>query len=251
MARGYLTLAVVGGFVLAADLAGRLLVAPAMRLLPARRTRLLTAWMRALARAVLGILRVSGGVRADLQARIPGREGVLVIANHQSLLDIPVAVRALADSYPRIVTRRRYARGIPLISHLLALTESPLVDPDRPATDQADRLAEMARGCVHPLVIFPEGHRSRDGELRPFRRGGLGAILRARPWTVHLLVVDGLWRARRFTDLLGSMSGLRGRAVSAGPFPWPGPGGDVDAFLDAMELRMAGELARLRAGASG
>lgn len=253
MARGYLTLAVVGGFVLAAELATRTVLAPAIGLFRGRRNSLLTAWMRGTAGVVLGILRWPGGVRIAGDPVIRGREGVLVVANHQSLLDIPIVVRALADSHPRIVTRRRYARGIPLVSTLLSLTDSPLVDPERPGPAQAEALGGMARDCRHPLVIFPEGHRSRDGALRPFRRGGLGAILRARPWTVHLVVVDGLWRAGKWADLAGGLSRVRGRVAAVGPIDWPGPGGagaeaDVDAFISGLERRMAAELERLRGG---
>ena len=248
MARGYLTLAVVGSFVLAAELATRTVLAPAMLLFRRSRRRLLTAWMRGVAGVLLGLLRRLGGVRIAGEPRIPGREGVLVVGNHQSLLDIPLVVRALPDSHPRIVTRRRYARGIPLVSTLLALTDSPLVDPERPGPTQVEALGRMARECVHPLVIFPEGHRSRDGALRPFRRGGLGAILRARAWTVHLLVVDGFWRAGKFTELARALSGVRGRVATVGPIEWPGPEGDVDAFVSELEQRMAAELSRLREG---
>jgi 1-acyl-sn-glycerol-3-phosphate acyltransferase len=202
--------------------------------------------MRGVAGNLLAILRWVGNARVDVRARIRGREGLLIVSNHQSLLDIPAIVWALPDSHPRIVTRRRYARGIPVVSHLLRLTESPLVDPDRPARPQVEELATIAAECRHPLVVFPEGHRSRDGELRPFRRGGLGAILAARPWTVYLLVVDGLWSAGRFRDLVRSLGGLRGVAVSSGPIEWRGPGGDPDAFIDDLERRMAVELKRLR-----
>lgn len=251
MARGYLTLAVVGSFVLAAELATRTALAPALGLFRGRRTALLTAWMRGAAGVLLGILRRIGGVRIAGEPRIAGREGVLVVANHQSLLDIPLVVRALEDSHPRIVTRRRYARGIPLVSALLSLTDSPLVDPERPGPAQAAALGETARHCRHPLVIFPEGHRSRDGALRPFRRGGLGAILRARPWRVHLLVVDGLWPAGKWADLAGGLASIRGKVAAVGPLEWPGEGGgdvDVDAFITGLEQRMAAELERLRGG---
>ena len=248
MARGYLTLVVVGSFVLAAELATRTVLAPAIRVFRRGRRRLLTAWMRGLAGVILTVLRRLGGVRIAGEPRIRGREGVLVVGNHQSLLDIPLAVWALPDSHPRIVTRRRYARGIPLVSSLLALTESPLVDPEQPGPAQVEELGRMARNCAHPLVIFPEGHRSRDGALRPFRRGGLGAILRARAWTVHLLVVDGFWRAGKFAELAGTLSALRGRVAAVGPIAWSGPDGDVDAFVSELERRMAEELTRLREG---
>lgn len=251
MARGYLTLAVLGGFVLAAELATRTVLAPAIRLFRGRRASLLTAWMRGVALVVLAILRWPGGVRIAGEPRIAGQDGVLVVGNHQSLLDIPLAVRAVADSYSRIVTRHRYARGIPLVSTLLSLTDSPILDPERSGPAQAAAMGDMARDCRHPLVIFPEGHRSRDGALRPFRRGGLGAILRARPWTVHLLVVDGLWRAGKWADLPQGLSGVRGRTTVVGPIEWPGPGsGDADAFISELERRMAAELERLRGGSA-
>lgn len=249
MARGYLTLVVVGGFVLAAELATRTVLTPALWLFRGLRTRLLTAWMRGVAGVLLAIVRRIGGARVTGDAWIPGGDGILVVANHQSLLDIPLVIRALPDCHPRIVTRRRYARGIPLVSTILSLSESPLVDPERPGGPQVAELEEVARSCRHPLVIYPEGHRSRDGALRSFRRGGLGAILRARPWTVHLLVVDGFWRAGRFTDLARELSGIRARVVTVGPLDWPGAGGaDVDSFVAELEARMAEALGRLREG---
>lgn len=246
MARGYLTLAVVGGFLLAADVLERVVVAPVLWAVPARRTSILTAWMRWVADTVLNLLRFLGGVRLDLQARIPGNPGVLVIGNHQSLLDIPVVVQAITGCHPRIVTRRRYARGVPLVSHMLRLSRAPLVDPKEPLRGQLDALSVAARTAEQPLVIFPEGHRSRDGRLRPFKRAGLGAILAARDWTVHLIVVDGFWRAGQFRTLPRTLSDLRGKAVSIGPFAWPNPGADVQAFVDEMERRMAVELERMR-----
>jgi 1-acyl-sn-glycerol-3-phosphate acyltransferase len=246
MARGYLTLAVLGAFLLAGELASRTVLGPAVFLLGRFRTPLLTVWMRGAAGVILAILRRVGDARVEIRDRIPGREGVLVIGNHQSLLDIPVVVWALEASHPRIVTRRRYARGVPMVSHVLRLTDAPLVDPDRAARPQVEALGTIAAACRHPLVVFPEGHRSRDGALRPFRRGGLGAILAARPWKVYLLVVDGLWSAGRFRDLVRALRGLRGVAASVGPIDWPGPGADPDAFIDDLERRMAAELKRLR-----
>ncbi len=246
MARGYLTLALLGSFLLGADLVQRLLVGPLVTLFPRTRDRVLTWWMRLMAGVSLWIPQTVGGVRLERRASVPGREGVLLVCNHQSLLDIPLAVRALRGRHPRIVTRERYFRGIPLISLLLRLTRAPLVDPGRASDRQLTELRHMAATCTHPLVIFPEGHRSRDGRLQPFKRGGLRVILAARPWTVHLLIVDGLFGAGRFVDLVRELPGLRGHAVSVGPIEWPGPGADFTAFVDELERRMSSELAALR-----
>jgi 1-acyl-sn-glycerol-3-phosphate acyltransferase len=206
--------------------------------------------MRAMAGSTLLILRVLADARVDRRVRIEGGEGVLVISNHQSLLDIPVVVRSMSGKHPRIVTRARFARGIPLISHLLRITRAPLVEPRAPSAPQIAELNRVARTTTHPLLIFPEGHRSRDGALLPWRRGGLEAILAARPWTVHLVVVDGLFRAGRFQELVRALSGLRGTAISLGPFEWTDPRTTPSKFLDELEAHMGGALAALRAEGS-
>ena len=247
MWRGYITLAFLAPTLVAADLAERCLLAPLLRLLPRRRNRLLTSWMRGLAGIVVNSLRTLGGARIPESPRIGGAEGILVVANHQSLLDIPLVIRRLVDSYPRIVTRRRYASGIPLVSHLLRLTKSPLVNPGQDARNQLRGLAETARTSRQPLVIFPEGTRTRDGSLGPFRPAGLGAILAERAWQVHLVVVDGLWTGARFRELPGTIPRLRVRIESFGPISSPDPGVDPGPFIRELHERAARELDRMRA----
>ena len=51
------------------------------------------------------------------------------LMNHQSLFDIPLVVQSVVRGYPRIVTRQRYSRSIPLISHMVKLYQYPVVAP--------------------------------------------------------------------------------------------------------------------------
>jgi 1-acyl-sn-glycerol-3-phosphate acyltransferase len=247
MLRGYITLAILAVTVVTADLAERLFLAPILRLLPKRRDRLLTRWMRGLASIVVNLLRTFGGTRIPDPPRIPGSDGVLVVMNHQSLLDIPLAIRCLVDSYPRIVTRRRYATGIPLVSHLLRLTKSPLVEPGRSARSQLLELSEVARTSRAPLVIFPEGTRSRDGSVGAFRSAGLSAILAERDWLVYLVVADGLWPAAHFRELPGTIPRLRVQIESFGPISSPERGTNPEPWIRDLRDRAARELERMRA----
>jgi 1-acyl-sn-glycerol-3-phosphate acyltransferase len=98
-----------------------------------------------------------------------------------------------------------------------------------------------------PFVIFPEGHRTRDGDIGPWREGGLRAILGARRWTVYLLVADGYWRSARMVDFLENVSTVHGRTVALGPFEGPEPGVDPEPFIDEMRGRMVEALAAVRA----
>jgi 1-acyl-sn-glycerol-3-phosphate acyltransferase len=189
-----------------------------------------------------------GGARVGSRPRIASRPGVLVVMNHQSLLDIPLVVRSLEGGYPRIVTRSRYARGIPVISHMVRLYEYPLVDPQATVKGHVQGLRDAARNGDNPLVIFPEGGRSRTGELSPWKRPGLRTLLEARQWQVYLLVTDGLWRVRSVSDFVRAVSGLKIRMTHVGPFDSPPPEGDVEEFMSRMESRMKETLTELRAG---
>jgi 1-acyl-sn-glycerol-3-phosphate acyltransferase len=187
-----------------------------------------------------------GGARLDTHPRIPSQPGVLVVMNHQSLLDIPLVVRALEGSYPRIVTRRRYTRGIPLISHMVRLYQYPLVDPQATAKGQVEALRLAALTGDSPIVIYPEGSRSRTGEMGPWKRPGLRALLAARQWQVYLMVGDGLWRSRSVPDFMRDISSADIRVKTIGPFESPSSEADVEDFIDRMEAQMKDTLAELR-----
>jgi 1-acyl-sn-glycerol-3-phosphate acyltransferase len=241
-----LTVGILGLALLAGDLIQRTVVAGTARLLPARRIRILAAWQRGLAHLVLRTVSIVGGARFSAIPRIPGEADVLVLMNHQSLIDIPLVVRALRGNYPRIVTRARYARGKPLISHMVRLYQYPTVEPRATVRGDVLRLGESAAASPVPVVIYPEGTRTRTGEIGPFRRAGLQAVLSARSWEVWLLVADGTWRSARLADFLSRVGTIHARTCALGPFPSPPAGADVDAVIDDMRERMVEALAELR-----
>lgn len=247
--RGLITVGFIGTGLILADPFQRVVVAGLASLFPSKRLAILTWWERLLAHFVIGSTRVLGGAHIDPPPGLPGREGVLVLMNHQSLLDIPLVVAALHPLHPRIVTRARYTSGKPLISHMTRLYQYPVVDHRVSARGQIISIAENARTSPVPFVIFPEGHRTRDGQIGPWKEGGLRGLLGARRWTVYMLVADGYWRSARMVDFLENVSHVHGRAVALGPFDGPEPGTEPDRFIAEMRERMIAALADLRAGA--
>ena len=150
-----------------------------------------------------------------------------------------------------IPTRRTYAWGIPGISPLLRLARAPFVTQTRAGARQdlkaiAAAAEEVAAGRLS-LVIFPEGHRTDDGEISPFMTAGLRAILSRARRPVYLIVVDGMWHARTTAESLLRFAGMRARVKVVGPIP-PPEKDEVDLFIAAMESRMVSTLAEMRAG---
>jgi len=123
-------------------------------------------WWSWLILATTGVrVRVEG-----LEQLTPGATYVFV-ANHQSIYDIPVLFGSLPFQL-RIIAKESLGR-FPFLGWHLRRTGHMLVDRRRP--DRAGIFAWAralpARGLS--LIVFPEGTRSRDGVVAPFKAGSL------------------------------------------------------------------------------
>ena len=107
----------------------------------------------------------------------------------------------------------------------------PIVDPQRDARGALRAAAEAARRQLHGLLVFPEGHRSRDGEMLPFRARGMGRCCASGRLPVYLVVerraLDA--RAASWTSLFNVDRDAR-RTEVLGPFLPP----EDDAALDGV-----------------
>jgi len=108
---------------------------------------------------------------------LPRSGGVLLVANHQSFLDIPI-LAAAAPRHVAFVARAsleqsRFLKWIMRESGVVLIKPGT---PDRAALEAM--IAHLERGdCV---AVFPEGTRTRDGQLGEFRAGAAVAARRAR-----------------------------------------------------------------------
>jgi 1-acyl-sn-glycerol-3-phosphate acyltransferase len=226
----------------------RLIILPLLRLLPRHSLRIRRAWLRLHAIATTGLARGLGGMRLRVQGAIP-RESVVVVMNHQSVMDIPVGVLLIPGPYAIIPTRVRYSRRVPGISTLVHLLRFPVVTQQRENL-RAELLAigeaadATARG-ENSMLIFAEGHRTRDGQIGPFMRTGLRLVLERAKRPVYCIVSDGLWHARTTFDAATGFAGATCSVRILGPFS--PPSSDVDAFIDDLRDCMVAELDAMRA----
>ncbi|MER3547107.1 MAG: 1-acyl-sn-glycerol-3-phosphate acyltransferase, partial [Rhodanobacteraceae bacterium] len=127
-------------------------------------------WVPGLLRGALARLRVEGLERVDFS-----RPHVFV-ANHQSIIDICALFRALP--VPLRFVLKQELRGVPFIGWYAAAMGMVFIARNR-ARESARRLddaAALLRGVAN-LCAFPEGTRSRDGSLRPFKDGAFQAAI--------------------------------------------------------------------------
>src|SRR5262245_3127901 len=152
-------------------------------------------WAWSVLRAGGVVLRVEGLERLD-----PDRQYGFMV-NHQSNVDIPVLVR----SFPRFQLRwvaKKELLWVPFFGWAMWASKHIAVDRSNPshALKSLQRAkARIAAGIS--VVVFPEGTRSRDGKLLPFKKGGF--LLAAQsgaaivPVTINgsgALLPAGAWR---------------------------------------------------------
>ncbi len=108
-------------------------------------------------------------VRFEGRDRLPWRGAAVIVANHLSLVDILV----LSGLYRpfKWVSKSSIFR-VPFIGWNMSL--NGYVPITRGATDSVRRMMARCRELLaegSPVLLFPEGTRSADGRLQPFRDG--------------------------------------------------------------------------------
>ncbi|MBW2269095.1 MAG: 1-acyl-sn-glycerol-3-phosphate acyltransferase [Deltaproteobacteria bacterium] len=142
------------------------------------------------------------GTRIDVE-RSPAvmpRTPYLVVANHQSLFDVPILGSLLFSNFPKYVSKRELARWLPSISYNLRRGGNAIIDRGNraQATHAIRALGEQVEARGVSAVIYPEGTRARRGELRSFKAAGVLALLDAAPGVAVLPVtIDESWRLLR------------------------------------------------------
>ena len=125
-------------------------------------------------------------VQAEGLDRIPDRP-VVYAANHSSMFDIWALAATLPGSV-RMVAKQELAR-IPLLGRAMVTAGHLTIDRAHPARalEAYRRAAEVIRSGTSAL-LFPEGTRSRTGELLPFKNAPFGLAIAAQVPVVPVYV---------------------------------------------------------------
>ncbi len=156
-------------------------------------------WAMRVSRRVLGITVEASGLE-----RIEPGQPFVFMPNHESFLDGPL-VMVLIPGVARVIMKKSILR-IPIVG--TAMLFVGFVPVDRKGAEGGKKsIARAVRLMAkhgYSFLIFPEGTRSLDGRMGPFRRGGFFLALESGapivPVTIigsRALMPKGQWYARR------------------------------------------------------
>lgn len=131
------------------------------------------------------------------------RRQYIFIVNHQSNFDIPVLIQALPQFQLRWIAKKELL-WIPFFGWALWAAKHITVNrADSLDALKSLKLAKQRIAAGISVVVFPEGTRSPDGKLLPFKRGGFLLAVKTKtpivPVTINgtgKLLARGEWRVR-------------------------------------------------------
>jgi 1-acyl-sn-glycerol-3-phosphate acyltransferase len=102
----------------------------------------------------------------------------IYMSNHQGSYDIFALLSCLPVQFRWIAKKELFA--IPILGWAMGAANYISIDRSgrRRALESIERAARKIKGGVS-VVIFPEGTRSRDGSIQPFKRGGFTLALKS------------------------------------------------------------------------
>jgi 1-acyl-sn-glycerol-3-phosphate acyltransferase len=123
------------------------------------------------------------GIRYSVEGaeHLPLDRAAIYCVNHSSNVEPPLLFDMLRQLHPRLrILYKAELRRLPVLGRGFAIVG--FVPIERQNREQSTRAIEQAAQALrsgHSFLIFPEGTRSRDGRLLPFKKGGFILAIKA------------------------------------------------------------------------
>lgn len=137
----------------------------------------------------------------NFTAAVPEGVPLIIVANHQSMYDIPPIIWFMRKFHPKFISKKELGKGIPSVSYNLRHGGSVLIDRQDPkqALPAIKQMAEYIETHKRSAVIFPEGTRSKTGVPKRFSENGLKILCKYAPSAYIVPVsINNSWKMVRF-----------------------------------------------------
>ena len=158
------------------------------------RKRLLERYVRSIARFwsrhFLGLVGATVVLKGT--ENLPAHDRMCFIANHQSIFDI-LLILGYSGKEPGFIAKKELA-VFPVMNIWMIFLHCVFIERKniKKALKAIDRGVESLK-AGNPMAIFPEGTRSRDGKMRPFKAGSIKLATRSEADIIPV-TIDGSFR---------------------------------------------------------
>lgn len=177
-------------------------------------------------------------------------ENFMIISNHQSLLDIPCFMRFFPEREIRFVAKDSLSRHVPVVSEMLRSQEHCMI-PRKAKPMYAMKIMEdfgkRTRERNQIPILFPEGTRTKDGNVGKFYSAGFRKLTESANLPVAVCALDGGYQIR---DLKKMMKNLRSgcyRVKVLKVYDAPANKEECQKILSEAEVMIAKQLEEWRA----
>ena len=129
--------------------------------------------------------------------KLPTDRPLIIVANHQSMFDIPPIIYFFRKHHPKFVGKASLGKGIPSVSYNLKHGGSVLINRShaKSALEMIKKFGEYIQKNNYAAVIFPEGTRSTNGDPKPFKINGLKSLFENIPNALVVPVtINNSWK---------------------------------------------------------
>ena len=134
-------------------------------------------------------------------------EQFMVISNHQSLIDIVVYLLYLSGREVRFVAKDTL-NNVPMVGKMLRSQGHCMIPRKGSPSVAMKHIEEFGKRVIEKKqipVIFPEGTRSKDGELGTFYSAGFRRLVQTARLPVAVCALDGGWKLSHITSIMRNL----------------------------------------------
>lgn len=132
---------------------------------------------------------------------LPLGRPIIFICNHQSMYDVPPLIHYLRRYHAKFISKIELTKGILSISYNLKVGGGANIDRKDPRQSITElvKFGTRMKDNNWSAVIFPEGTRSKDGQVRSFQSAGVATILKKCPDALLVpIAINNAWRMVQF-----------------------------------------------------
>lgn len=132
----------------------------------------------------------------------------MIISNHQSFLDIPCFMNVFRKKELRFVAKSSLGKNVPLVSAMLKNQQHCIIPRTAKPMDAMNLLSSFGKQVVEKNqipIIFPEGTRTRDGNVGKFYSAGFRKLSESSNLPIVVCALEGGYKLRELKNIFKNL----------------------------------------------